>query len=246
MLIFPAIDIKGGECVRLSQGEFSTAQRVAADALETAFSFKEAGCTWVHMVDLDGAVQGKRVNEALFLRVARESGLEVQLGGGIRSMADISFYLEHGIRRVILGSAAVSKPALVGEALRVFGADAVALGIDAKRGMVAAKGWLELSEISYLDLARQMERHGVKTVIFTDIGRDGMLSGPNLEQLAALRDAVGCDIIASGGVSSNADIRQLARAGMQGAICGKSIYSGALSLAQAVRDGKEFGKNECV
>lgn len=238
MIILPAIDIKGGECVRLYRGEFATAERVAEDYMRTALSFKAARCSWIHMVDLDGAVQGRRVNAEIFLAVACKSGLHVELGGGIRTMEDIAFYLEGGIARVILGSAAIQNPALVREAVAAFGGEHIAVGIDARDGMASAGGWLEDSGIHYIELARRMEAAGVRTLIFTDIGRDGMLSGPNLEQLAALRDAVGCDIIASGGVTDIGDIRALRDAGLYGAICGRSIYAGTLKLAEAVAEAE--------
>ena len=235
MIIFPAIDIKNGECVRLYRGDFSTAERVADDMLQTALSFRAAGCEWVHMVDLDGSLEGRRVNQQIFLDAAAHSGLKVELGGGIRTMADAAFYIERGISRVILGSAAIQNPAFVGEAVKEFGAEQVAVGIDAKNGMAAAAGWLEDSDIHYIDLARRMEQLGVRYIIYTDIGRDGMLSGPNVEQLCALRDAVGCGITASGGVTNINDIKELAEAKMYGAICGRSIYAGTLDLKEAVQ-----------
>jgi len=235
MIIFPAIDIKNGECVRLYRGDFSTVERVAEDYMQTALSFKAAGCDWVHMVDLDGSLAGRRVNQQIFLDVADKSGLKIELGGGIREMSDAAFYIERGIARVILGSAAIKNPAFVGEAVREFGTEHVAVGIDAKNGMAAASGWLEDSSLHYIDLARQMETLGVRYIIYTDIGRDGMLSGPNLEQLCALRDAVGCNITASGGVTNIGDIKALAQADMYGAICGRSIYAGTLDLKEAVQ-----------
>jgi len=238
MIIFPAIDIKNGECVRLAQGDFATAQRVAEDYLQTALSFQAAGCAWVHMVDLDGSLAGRRVNQQIFVDVAAQSKLKVELGGGIRAMEDAAFYLERGISRVILGSAAMKNPAFVGEAIKEFGPERVAVGIDAKNGMAAAGGWLEDSGLHYIGLARQMEDLGVRYIIYTDIGRDGMLAGPNLEQLRALREAVGCGVIASGGVTDLGDIKALKAAGMHGAICGRSVYAGTLDLAQAVQIAK--------
>ncbi|MDR0532027.1 MAG: 1-(5-phosphoribosyl)-5-[(5-phosphoribosylamino)methylideneamino]imidazole-4-carboxamide isomerase [Oscillospiraceae bacterium] len=234
MLIFPAIDIKNGECVRLYRGDFATAQRVAEDYLQTALSFAEAGCAWVHMVDLDGSLAGRRINAAIFVETAAKSGLKVELGGGIRSMQDMSYYLERGISRVILGSAALRNPGLAAEAVKEFGTEHVAVGIDAKNGMVATEGWLETSNIHFIQLARQMELLGVRYLIYTDIGRDGMLSGPNLAHLTALRDAVQCNITASGGVTDVNDIRALAASQMYGAICGRSIYAGTLQLQEAL------------
>jgi phosphoribosylformimino-5-aminoimidazole carboxamide ribotide isomerase len=234
LLIFPAIDIKGGECVRLFRGDFATAERVADDYMQTAQAFSAAGCAWIHMVDLNGALEGKRVNKDVFTRVANETSLKVELGGGIRSLADAAYYLRLGIERVIFGSVAIEKPELVGEAVRAFGSAHVAVGIDAKNGLAAAHGWLDVSAIPYIELARRVEQLGVETIIFTDIGRDGMLQGPNLEQLIALNEAVGCNVIASGGVTNIGDIQALKNARIYGAICGRSIYAGTLSLQEAV------------
>ncbi len=233
MIIFPAIDIHNGECVRLIQGNFSTAHKVAADPLETARSFAAAGARWIHMVDLDGAKTGRRVNASLFARVAAESGLQVEVGGGIRDMAALEEYFDSGIARCILGSAALKDPAFVAEAVKTYG-NRIAVGIDAKEGMVAAEGWLDVSDVSYLELARKMEAVGVQTLIFTDISRDGTLTGPNLEQLAALNQAVSCNVVASGGIRELQDIRDLKAMGLYGAICGKSLYSGTLRLEAAL------------
>ena len=235
MLIFPAIDIKGGQCVRLYQGKFDTAEQVANDYMQTALSFKAAGCEWIHMVDLDGSLAGRRVNQAIYLDVARSSGLKVELGGGIRTMEDVTFYLEQGISRVILGSVVLENPGLVAQAIQRYGAEKIAVGIDAKEGKVATRGWLDVNDIDYIELAKRMEALGAAYIIFTDIGRDGMLAGPNLERLCALQGAVGCKITASGGVTDIRDIVSLRDKGFYGAICGRSIYKGTLDLAEAVR-----------
>lgn len=233
MLIFPAIDIIDGKPVRLYKGDFSTAKQVADDALETADGFARAGCEWVHMVDLDGSLKKKPVNADTFIRVAKETALNVELGGGIRTMKDIDFYINNGISRVILGSVALKNPNLVKEAVREFG-ELIAVGIDAKNGYAAAEGWTQSSDIYFIDLAEQMENAGVRNIIFTDIGRDGTLSGPNLEQLREINDAVSCDITASGGVTNINDINNLREIGLYAAICGKSIYEGTLDLYEAV------------
>lgn len=233
MLIFPAIDIHNQTCVRLYKGDFATAQKVAEDPLETANSFREAGAQWLHMVDLDGAKSGSPQNREIFVTVAKESGLKLELGGGIRDMQTVSYYLEQGVSRVILGSAAVKDPSFVKEAVKEYG-ERIAVGIDAKNGMVAAEGWLSTSDVHFLDLAKQMEAIGVACLIFTDISKDGTLSGPNLEQLAAINEAVSCDVIASGGVTNLSDIKALKELGLYGAICGKSIYQGTLSLKEAI------------
>ena len=233
MIIFPAIDIIDGKPVRLFKGDFSTVEQVAEDALQTAQGFVDAGAEWIHMVDLDGSVQKKRVNHQVFVDVANQTSLKVELGGGIRTMQDIDYYANNGISRVILGSVALKNPALVKEAVKEFG-DLIAVGIDAKNGLVATEGWTEGSDTFYIDLARQMEDMGVKTIIYTDISKDGTLTGPNIEQLTTLNKAVSCDITASGGVTNIDDIIALKDKGLYGAICGKSIYKGTLDLKQAV------------
>lgn len=233
MIILPAIDIQNGECVRLYRGDFATAHKVAENPLDTAQSFYQDGARWIHMVDLDGARTGRRENASVFLEVADKSGLQVELGGGIRDRETVEYYLSHGISRCILGSAALKNPALVKEAAAAYG-DRIAVGIDARDGMVAAEGWLQVSQVSYLEMAKRMEDAGVRTLIFTDIAKDGMLSGPNCAQLEALRQAVSCRIIASGGIRELSDIQKLQAMGLYGAICGKSLYSGTLSLREAV------------
>lgn len=233
MIIFPAIDIIDGKPVRLYKGDFSTAQQVADDALETAMRFAQAGCQWVHMVDLDGSLKKEPVNAPAFISVAKETPLKVELGGGIRTMKDIDFYVNNGISRVILGSVALKNPELVKEAVKEFG-DVIAVGIDAKNGYAAAEGWVESSQVYFTDLAKQVESAGVKTIIYTDIGRDGTLSGPNMEQLTEINNAVSCNITASGGVTDMKDITALRDKGLYGAICGKSIYQGTLDLNDAV------------
>ena len=237
MVILPAIDIKDGECVRLFQGEMSSAEKVAVDPLETAKAFKKAGAEWIHMVDLNGAVQGSRVNSKIFIDIAQNSGLLVELGGGIRQLEDIDFYLQNGISRVVLGSAAINNPALVELAVKKYGKK-IAVGIDAKNGKAAAEGWTEISGVDYIELAGKMEKMGVEYIIFTDISRDGMLSGPNMEQLKAIDAAVKCNIIASGGITNLDDIKLLKNSGLYGAICGRSIYKGTLHLTEAIDTSK--------
>lgn len=233
MLIFPAIDIIDGKPVRLYKGDFSTAKQVAADALETALGFAKAGCEWIHMVDLDGSLKKEPVNADTFISVAKQTSLKVELGGGIRTMKDIDFYVNNGISRIILGSVALKNPELVKEAVREFG-DVIAVGIDAKNGYAATEGWTQGSDVYFTDLAKQMEAVGVKTIIYTDISKDGTLSGPNIEQLVEINNAVSCDITASGGVTSLGDILALRDKNLYGAICGKSIYEGTLELRDAV------------
>lgn len=236
MIILPAIDLKDGAVVRLYKGSFDTVHQVATDPVTVARAFQEAGATWIHMVDLDGARDGVRRNGQLVQAVAA-LGLQVELGGGIRSMEDLEAVFALGVTRAVIGSAAVSNPELVAQAIATYGADRIAVGIDARDGKVKTAGWEVDSGIDYLDFAKQMERLGVKIIIFTDIETDGMLSGPSFGRLQQLQKAVSCQLIASGGVSCNQDIVDLERLGVYGAIIGKAYYVGAIDLAQAVKDG---------
>lgn len=233
MIVIPAIDLKSGKCVRLQKGDYSTAHQVAADAAEAARSFRDAGARWLHVVDLDGAKSAKPENAALILEICRESGLKLEVGGGIRSMETAAFYLENGISRVILGTAAVRSPEFVKAAVKAFG-DGIAVGIDARDGFVSQNGWTEDSSVDYLTLAKKMEQAGVKNIIFTDIDRDGMQTGPNLETLGSLNRSVSCNITASGGISGLKDISDLIGLGLYGAICGKALYAGSMDLAAAL------------
>ena len=237
MIVLPAIDLKDGTCVRLRQGEYKTASRVADDPVQTAKRFADQGAEWLHVVDLDGAKDGKPVNREIIRQIVAQSGMKVEIGGGIRQIETIADYLEGGAARVVLGSAALTDPQLVREAVRSFG-EQIAVGIDARNGFVATEGWLRKSTVSYLELAKAMEEAGVRTLIFTDIARDGMLSGINEKQLEALAAGTGCRVIASGGISSAEDIRLCRSLGLYGCICGKAIYSGTLDLKEAIREGK--------
>lgn len=236
MIILPAIDIKDGNCVRLFKGDFSTVEKVAVDYLETAKSFEAAGAKWIHMVDLDGAKEGKPVNAKIYTDVAEKTNLKVEVGGGIRNLETIQEYLNMGISRVILGSVALKNPELVSDAVEKFGSEKIVVGIDAVNEMVATEGWLESSDVNYIDLANKMIETGVKYFIFTDISKDGTLSGVNVQQLKKLADATygKCNIIASGGVHTMDDIVVCKEMGLYGTICGKSIYKGTLDLREAV------------
>lgn len=236
MLIFPAIDLKDGKVVRLLQGSFDTVHQVAEDPVSTARTFYSAGARYLHMVDLDGAKDGVRKNASIVQAVS-EVGLKIELGGGIRSMEDIEAVFRLGVWRIVIGSAAVSDPDFVREAAAKYGPDRIAVGIDAKDGLVRTAGWTENAGLDYLSFARKMESIGVKHIIFTDIDTDGMLSGPSFTRLEALQRAVGCAITASGGVSSNADLRALRDRGLYAAIVGKAWYAGAVDLALAIREG---------
>lgn len=233
MILLPAIDIKDGTCVRLYQGDYATAQQVADSPLKTAQQFEKQGAAWLHMVDLDGAKERRPVNSEVFRSIVEGTGLSTELGGGIRDMQTIEMYLDMGISRIILGSAALQNPPLVREAVKKYG-ERIAVGIDARDGFAAADGWLEDSKVNYIELARVMEDSGVRTIIYTDISRDGTLSGANLDGLEALSRAVSCNIIASGGVRDIGDIRALRALNLYGAICGKSLYQGTLDLREAL------------
>ena len=233
MILLPAIDMKDGRCVRLKKGDFATVHQVANSALETARAFAAAGAKWVHMVDLDGARDGVRKNFPHIYEVIQTSGLKVELGGGIKSQLDVVTVGESGAARLVIGSAAVSNPALVDYAVGLYG-EKVAVGIDCLGGRVRTAGWEEDSGLDCLSFARDMEEKGVKTLIFTDIATDGMLSGPSFDQLAALQKTVSCNIVASGGVTTLDDVKRLRDMGLYGAIIGKAYYAGTLDLAQAM------------
>lgn len=238
MIILPAIDIKDGNCVRLFKGDYSTVQKVAESYMDTAKAFENAGTEWIHMVDLDGAKDASQQNKDIFIDVAKNTALKVEIGGGIRSLDTVEMYLSSGISRVIIGSAAVKNPQLVKDAVREYG-DRIAVGIDAKNGYVATEGWLETSNVHFCELAKAMSDIGVKYIIFTDISKDGTLSGVNAEQLSEINKACTANIIASGGVHTIDDIHICKKLGLYGTICGKSIYSGSLDLSEAITVSKE-------
>ncbi|MFA7428930.1 MAG: 1-(5-phosphoribosyl)-5-[(5-phosphoribosylamino)methylideneamino]imidazole-4-carboxamide isomerase [Rhodospirillaceae bacterium] len=243
MILFPAIDLKGGACVRLYKGEMDQATVFNESPSDQAARFKAAGCRWLHVVDLDGAFAGRPANvqavEAI-LETLRGTGAEppvpVQLGGGIRDHATIDHWLGKGVRRVILGTVAVRDPALVKEACRRY-PGRIAVGIDARDGMVAVEGWAERSDISALELALKFEDAGVAAIIYTDIDRDGALTGVNVEATAALAEKLTTPVIASGGVSGLDDMRALkarSGSGIAGVISGRALYDGRLDLAEAL------------
>lgn len=237
MIIFPAIDLKDGRCVRLQKGDFDTTHQVADSAAETAAAFVSAGAVWVHMVDLDGARSGERKNMPIVSEVAAHSGLKVELGGGMRSEADLAAADAVGVERMVIGSAAVSDPDFVKRAVAKYG-ERIAVGIDCLDGRVRTSGWEQDSGLDGVAFAQQMEQIGVKHIIYTDIATDGMLAGPSFSQLEKLSKAVACRITASGGVTTLDDVRRLRDMGLYGAIIGKAYYAGTIDLAQAVEAAK--------
>jgi phosphoribosylformimino-5-aminoimidazole carboxamide ribotide isomerase len=237
MIIYPAVDIKGGRCVRLIQGEFDKVTVYSDNPVEMALKWEQLGAQYLHVVDLDGARTGQVQNIPIISEMAVKLGIPVQMGGGIRTIETIETILCKGIHRIILGTSAVKDPNLVKQALKNFG-DSIAIGIDAKDGMVAIEGWAKTSEFTAIGFARKMEQLGAKTIIYTDISRDGMLKGPNLKAMEEMVKAVGIEVIASGGVSNLEDIRHLKEVGVSGAIVGKALYTKDLDLKEAIEIAK--------
>ena len=236
MILFPAIDLKNGECVRLKLGEMSEATVYNTDPGAQARSFEEQGFEWLHVVDLDGAFAGASVNGAAVEAILKATKNPVQLGGGIRSLEQIEAWLDKGLTRVILGTIAVRDPALVHEACKTFPGH-VAVGIDARGGHVAVEGWAETSDLTVVELARRFEGAGVADIIYTDIDRDGILKGINWESTIALGNAVNIPVIASGGLASMADIERMVQpdaAVLEGAISGRALYDGRIDPDEAL------------
>ena len=237
MILFPAIDLKDGLCVRLEQGDMKRATVFHRDPAEQAQAFERAGFEYLHIVDLDGAFAGKPVNAHAVDRILEATNIPIQLGGGIRDLATVEGWLEKGVNRVIIGTAAVRDPALVHQAAALDPAR-VAVGIDARDGWVAVQGWSEKSELTALELAKRFEDAGVAAIIYTDISRDGMLKGLNLDATLALADAVSIPVIASGGLASIEDVKAMLEPRahkLEGAIAGRALYDGRLDAAEALR-----------
>tara|TARA_B100000787_G_scaffold122277_1_gene91971 strand:- start:51 stop:773 length:723 start_codon:yes stop_codon:yes gene_type:complete len=235
MILYPAIDLKDGNAVRLLRGNMDKSTVFNTDPAAQAMEFVAAGCDWLHLVDLNGAFEGAPVNAAPVEAILAQAKVPAQLGGGIRDLATIERWLDKGLARVILGTVAVENPALVREAAKTFPGQ-VAVGIDARNGRVATKGWANETDIHVTDLARSFEDTGVAAIIYTDINRDGAMQGPNVDATAALANAVSIPVIASGGVSSLTDLIALRDCGapLNGAISGRALYDGALDLKQAL------------
>lgn len=233
MEIFPAIDIKGGQVVRLTQGDYDKVDVYSNSPAEIAKQFKQKGARNLHMVDLDGARDGLAVNVEPIKKVVEQGGLFTQLGGGIRSEEQIARYLDIGIGRVILGTAALENFSWLTEMVKKY-AERIAVGVDARDGKVAVKGWFELTDVDSIDFCKRLEDIGVRTIIYTDISRDGMGVGTNLEIYKTLSQAVNCDIVASGGISFMNELKALSDAKTYGAIVGKALYTGTLDLEEVL------------
>jgi phosphoribosylformimino-5-aminoimidazole carboxamide ribotide isomerase len=235
MILYPAIDLKDGQAVRLLRGDMEKSTVFNDDPAAQAMKFVEAGCEWLHLVDLNGAFAGEPVNAAAVESILSQTKVPAQLGGGIRDMATIERWIDKGLARVILGTVAVENPDLVREAAKAFPGK-VAVGIDARNGRVATKGWAEETDVMVTDLAKSFEDAGVAAIIYTDINRDGAMQGPNVEATADLARAVSIPVIASGGVSSLDDLIALRDCGadLNGAISGRALYDGAIDLAGAL------------
>ncbi len=235
MIFFPAIDLKDGKCVRLIKGDMEQATIFGADPAAQAKIFEDAGCSWLHVVDLNGAFEGQPVNREAVNAILEAASIPIQLGGGIRNMATIDSWLERGVQRIILGTAALKDPDLVREACKKY-PERIAVGVDARGGKVAAEGWAEVSELGAVELAKKFEDAGVAVIIYTDIDRDGVMIGPNIEATLKLACAVSIPVIASGGVSSLDDLEELKISGnglLEGAISGRAMYDGKIDPAEA-------------
>ncbi len=237
MIIYPAIDLKDGKCVRLYKGDYDQVTVYNDNPLEVAQSFADAGAEFIHLVDLDGARDGESKNKEIIFEIAKKMPIPVQTGGGIRSLETIRDYLFHGVQRVILGTAAVQNPDFLELAVEAFG-DKIVVGIDAKDGFVAYSGWEKLSSSRAVEFAKEVEAIGVKTIVYTDIATDGTLQGPNFKEMTEMAREVGMSVIASGGVSCLVDIEKLKKTGVTGVIVGKAIYTGNIDLKEAIKAGE--------
>ncbi|GHO82935.1 1-(5-phosphoribosyl)-5-[(5-phosphoribosylamino) methylideneamino] imidazole-4-carboxamide isomerase [Dictyobacter formicarum] len=233
MIILPAIDIKDGRCVRLFQGDYAQVTTYDTDPVQVALRWQEAGASWLHLVDLDGAKAGYPVNVELIKRIRAATTLRIEVGGGMRTLEHIEQVLGLGVDRVILGTVAITNRDLLRQALERWG-ERIVVGLDARDGLVAIAGWIETSQVTAVALARELSELGVQRFVYTDIARDGALTGPNLKALTEMQQAITSSLIASGGVSSLADLQALSQSGVEGAIIGKAIYTGAVDLATAI------------
>ncbi|CAM3516927.1 1-(5-phosphoribosyl)-5-[(5-phosphoribosylamino)methylideneamino]imidazole-4-carboxamide isomerase [Brevibacillus invocatus] len=242
-IIYPAIDIRGGKCVRLFQGDYAQETVYADSPVEMAKRWVEQGAAWVHLVDLDGAKEGKPANAELIKEIAKSVSVPVQVGGGIRTEEQIADYLDAGVARVIVGTAAIEDEPFTKRILQAYG-DKIAIGLDCRNGLVATRGWLTTTDVQATELAKRLVSYGAETFIYTDIARDGTMTGPNVEEIAGLAVATGKSVIASGGVSKLDDLLALfahTADGVSGAIVGKALYTDAFTLDEALR---QMGERE--
>ncbi len=237
MNIFPAIDLLNGNAVRLQKGDYNKVTIYSENPAEVAKSFEEQGAKFLHVVDLDGAKDGTTANFDTVKEIISKTSLSVEIGGGIRNMGRIKKYIDIGVDRVIIGTAAVTDSDFLHEAVKEYG-EKIVVGVDVKDGFVAIKGWLEISHLTCMDFCKGIYDMGVNTIICTDISKDGMMSGTNIELYRELSQKVGMNIIASGGVSSMADVQKLSQMNIYGAILGKALYTGAVSLKEAIIEAR--------
>lgn len=240
MMLFPAIDIKNGKCVRLTQGDYNKETIYSASPVQVAKKWAEKGAEYLHVVDLDGAKTGASANKHVISQITRDVSVPVQIGGGIRSMETVAQYIETGVSRVIIGTAAIHDRDFLKQAADTY-REQIAVSIDARNGYVATNGWTETSEVKAVALVKELETLGIKTIIYTDILKDGMLKGPNFKELQAINDATSINVIASGGVTTKEDIYQLKKQHLYGAIIGKALYDGTLSLEEALESEANAG-----
>lgn len=244
MILFPAIDILGGKCVRLTQGDYNKETIYNDNPVEVAKEWERQGAEYIHIVDLDGAKTGKSINQGLIAEIAQTVSIPIQVGGGIRSIEVIENYLNREVSRVIIGTAAIQNPEFLREAVEKFG-ERIAVSIDARNGFVATDGWTKESTVKALDLVKDLEEVGVQTIVYTDILKDGMLQGPNFEELQAVNQATTIDVIASGGVTTEEDVKRLREQKMYGAIIGKALYDGTLNFKNLM-DGEKMEKKNII
>src|SRR5690625_3641867 len=235
MIIFPAIDILNGQCVRLIQGDYNREKVYSNSPVTMAKQWEEKGAEYIHIVDLNGAKTGESVNKEVIKEISKTVSIPVQVGGGIRSLATIKEYLENGVSRVIIGTAAINDQDFLKEAVENFN-EKVAVSIDARNGYVATDGWTDTSDVSALDLIKKLEAVGVQTIVYTDIAKDGMLQGPNLHEQQTINEATTMDVIASGGVTTKEDVENLRQLNMYGAIIGKALYDGKLKFESLMEE----------
>ena len=231
MILFPAIDIRDGKCVRLIQGDYDQEVIYHDSPSEMAKEWEKQGATYIHVVDLDGARSGNALNRTAIREIVRSVSIPVQVGGGVRDMGSVEAHINSGVSRVIIGTAAIEKPQFVEKAVASYG-EKIAVSIDARNGLVATNGWTETSDVKAVDLLNRLAAVGIETVVYTDILKDGMMQGPNFDELRLMNDASKIDIIASGGVSTENDVKRLEQMGLYGAIIGKALYEGSISLEQ--------------